>query len=67
MFIEIRKDDDLDHALEVFQGEIGHPVAFLVSMLLTVVMIPQSFTSRPSDNSGRLMVEAVASAWMVAS
>src|SRR5262245_6502364 len=29
IFIEIRKDDDLDHTLKIFQGEVGHSVAFL--------------------------------------
>src|SRR6185295_15706439 len=29
MLLEIRKDDDFNHALEVFQSQIGHPVALL--------------------------------------
>ena len=29
VFIEIGKDDHLDYALEVFQREIGHPIALL--------------------------------------
>ena len=67
-FIEIGKDDDLNHTLEVFQGKIGHPVALLGQHAFdgrddSSRVSPQ----RPSDNSDRPMVEAVASAWMVAS
>ena len=29
IFIQIGKDDDFDHALQIFQCEIGHPVALL--------------------------------------